>query len=30
MLVSDGIDIGVSWGSDRGSNKVGFMSFGVG
>ena len=30
VLVSYGVDIGMSWGFNRGSNEVGFMSLGVG
>ena len=30
MLVDDGIHINMLWGFDRGSYKVGLMSFGVG
>ena len=30
VSVGDGIDIGMSWGFNRGSNEVGFMSLGVG
>ena len=29
VLVGDSIDINVSWGFNRGSNEVGFVSFGV-
>ena len=29
MLVRDGINSGVSWGSDKGSDKMGFMLFGI-
>ena len=30
MLVCDGIDIGMLWGFDGGSNEVGFMPPGIG
>ena len=29
VLVGDGVHVNVSWGSDGGSNEVGFMAFGV-
>ena len=29
VLVGDSVDINVSWGFNRGSNEVGFVSFGV-
>ena len=30
VLVSDSVHINVSWGFDRGSDEVGFMTFGIG
>ena len=30
MLVGDSVHINVSWGSDGGSDEVGFMAFGIG